>query len=380
MSEKRTFPAYESSVAWKNFSNTIKSTETKAHYKLNLVRFLHFAKVNNAKALDKFVTADRKYLERVITDFIVKRQDVDGVRPQTVMVEASCIKHLFTYNDRSDINWKIIKGYFHEAIKVVKDRAYVTEEIAKMLTYTDIRSKCIILLMASSGIRVGAIPTIRIKDLLLIENPGIYQMTIYPNTKDEYITYCSPECKSALDAYLDYRKLHGETITENSPLIRDVFDFAKPTKKREAKAIHRDTLMHLTNIITQKAGLRIADGDGARSRKVNMLNHGFRKFFFKACGKAQIDPIVRELLMGHKVGSRDGGVTKLMVTYDATEDNELLHAYRKVIEFVTITDENRAKIALAKQEIVNKAQRVEIDQFKSALAQLQEQGVITLPK
>ncbi|AIF85030.1 site-specific recombinase XerD [Candidatus Nitrososphaera evergladensis SR1] len=376
MSNKRTFPEYEDATAWKNFVNTIKSKETAAHYKLNLVRFLTFAKVNCS--LDEFVNLDRKRLEKLIVDFIMHRQDEEKVRAQTVAVELSCIKHFFVYNDRPDINWKIIRGYLHEAIKAVKDKAYTTEEIQKMLTYADLRTKCVILLMASSGMRVGAITNLRMKDLHEIPQYGIYAITPYANTRDEYVTYCSPECKAAIDAYLHFRKLRGENINPNSPLIRERFDFNNPAKTHDARPIHRDTLAHLTNACAISAGLRVKTDKQNRDRKDNMLNHAFRKFFFKACGRAQINPIVRELLMGHKVGNQQTGVTRLMMVYDATEENELLREYLRVIEHVTITDENRAKMQLKEKEERTKQLEVEFQQFKTAMSQLHEQGLITL--
>jgi hypothetical protein len=78
--------------------------------------------------------------------------------------------------------------------------------------------------MASTGMRVGALPHIRLKHLKRwnIANTTkdfIYQITVYGNSpKSKYLTFCTPETAKAIDEYLDMRKRHGESslkIDEN---------------------------------------------------------------------------------------------------------------------------------------------------------------------
>ncbi len=42
------------------------------------------------------------------------------------------------------------------------DKPYTHEQIAKLLEFADIRTKVMILLMCSSGMRIGALPTLKI--------------------------------------------------------------------------------------------------------------------------------------------------------------------------------------------------------------------------
>ena len=44
-----------------------------------------------------------------------------------------------------------------------RDRAYTDKEIKTLLDSADLRMKVILLLMASSGIRIGAIPDLKLK-------------------------------------------------------------------------------------------------------------------------------------------------------------------------------------------------------------------------
>jgi hypothetical protein len=63
--------------------------------------------------------------------------------------------------------------------------------------------KNIILLMASSGLRVGAIPLLKLRHLEKIDS--IYKITVYEGANEQYYTFCTPECASFIDAYLQYR-------------------------------------------------------------------------------------------------------------------------------------------------------------------------------
>ena len=70
----------------------------------------------------------------------------------------------------------------------------------------DIRTKVIVLLLASSGIRLGAVAELNKTPTKNARLQHI-QITIYHNTREEYFTYCTPECASAIDNYLNIGRL-----------------------------------------------------------------------------------------------------------------------------------------------------------------------------
>jgi integrase len=99
------------------------------------------------------------------------------------------------------LNWKKIAKSYPEEVSN-NFRAYTKEEIAKLLSIADLRDRCLILLMVSTGIRVGAIKTLKIKHLkkLQHENNNIGQLTVYPDSKnDRYNALLTPECMAVLD-------------------------------------------------------------------------------------------------------------------------------------------------------------------------------------
>jgi integrase len=68
-------------------------------------------------------------------------------------------------NDIVTLNWRKIKSYQGEHVKVAEDRPYNHNEIQTLLSHATFRNKAIILLMSSTGLRLGAVPSLRIKDL-----------------------------------------------------------------------------------------------------------------------------------------------------------------------------------------------------------------------
>ena len=132
-------------------------------------------------------------------------------------------------NDVS-INKKKIRKFYPENIKTIKDEAYSREDIQKMLQYASFRLRVIILIYSSTGMRKGALVDLRLKHLQKVPNSdsdlknNVYKFTIYENTKDEYITYCTAECTTAIVQYIEKRKTDGEKITPESYLIRNDYD------------------------------------------------------------------------------------------------------------------------------------------------------------
>ena len=69
------------------------------------------------------------------------------------------------------------------------DRPYSIKEIELLLSKCDIRSRVVVLLMASTGMRVGAIPGLRIADIKKFDEYDLYLIWVYNKSKkDRYYT------------------------------------------------------------------------------------------------------------------------------------------------------------------------------------------------
>jgi integrase len=110
------------------------------------------------------------------------------------------------------LNWKKIKKFinFEKTGNETngRDRAYTHNEIQKILVFCDQRIRIAFLLLASTGIRIGALQVLKVRDLEKVDD--IYKIRVYSGDKEEYITFCTPECAKEIDTYLEYRKRRGE--------------------------------------------------------------------------------------------------------------------------------------------------------------------------
>jgi integrase len=245
---------------------------------------------------------------------------------------------IYHFCEMSDIviNKKRIRKYKGERLRVVKDRAYTHDEISKLLNLSNIRLKVVVLLMASSGTRVGAINNLKIKHLHKIAD-DIYKITIYENSADEYFSFCSSECSKAIETYLEYRKRNGEILTPESYLIVKQFNINDLKQvKNSNKPISLPTLRGLIDSTAIRAGLRSVNRNKVRrERKEVALTHAFRKFFTGQLVNSKVNPEIREMLLGHSIG--------LASSYYKPTDEEMLNEYLKAVDSLTIDPSNRLK-------------------------------------
>ena len=181
-----------------NFLNSIRSKTTKKSYQFYFNKYREFVK---GKVLD-----DSRIIENQIIDFLLSLKD-RGLASVTIKSYFSAIAHFYIMNDIILNRKKIIKFIDTDGKKKNKNAGYTTEQIHKLLDICDERTKAIILIYCSSGQRLATLPQLKIEDLILIEpDPGIYQITVYQGYKEEYITFCTPECTKVINSYLEYRK------------------------------------------------------------------------------------------------------------------------------------------------------------------------------
>ena len=164
--------------------------------------------------------------------------------------------HFYEMNDIV-LNKKKIKMFQGEFIKRARDRAYSHEEISRILNVSDLRMKVMVLLMASSGMRVGSIPSLRLRNLeKRDQHDKVYKIIIYENSGDEYYTFFgTPECASFIDLYLDYRHKNGEKLDKDSFLIRDQFDITDMEQIRnKSRGVSISNVKTILHFILVKVG------------------------------------------------------------------------------------------------------------------------------
>lgn len=158
-----------------------------------------------------------------------------------------------------------------------------------------------------------------------------------------------------------YRERFSERLTPGSPLIRNQFDPRDPFQIKYPKRLSYRTVANLLDALLIKSGVHIvAHGTEiggplhGRERKSVARSHGFRKFVITNMIRARLDFTSREMLVGHD--------TKLDRSYYRPENEELLEEYLKVIDLVTISQENRLKLENLKIQQRNESLEREKDE------------------
>ncbi|MDR4513033.1 MAG: site-specific integrase [Nitrososphaeraceae archaeon] len=211
----------------------------------------------------------------------------------------------------------------------------------------DIRTKIIILLIASSGMRMGAIAAIKIRNLVKNPELGIYQISVYEGSrKSNYKIFCTPECTNIIDSYLDYRKHSGEQLKDASPLIREQFDSTDMFKVNNPRHIGTGLVKYLVNeVLVKYSTLKEKHEYDYEKRRMigrnpTMLTHALRKFFDTECRKAGVYPDFVELLMGHKLPGVKSHYFKLDMN-TLLEGTGECKGYKAAINDLTINEEFR---------------------------------------
>ena len=221
---------------WTLYLYAMKSPATKEKYLMRLGKFLDFLNLLEGGTLqDKSrVFAEKGRIDNVwafnnILKFIQllkERVDRKEITAGTIRNYVKSIK-LFCQMADISIPWEKITRGIPKGRRYADDRAPTLDEIKKMCEYPDRRIKPLIYTMVSSGIRVGAWDYLRWGNVQPIEIDGkivASRMLIYAGEDDAYITYITPSAYRELAEWMKYREESGEIITDNSWVMRDLWD------------------------------------------------------------------------------------------------------------------------------------------------------------
>ena len=314
------------------FLESCKSEATRKVYSVYLKRY--------EQDYDISIT-DPRQVESMVIDFIIKLKQ-EGKSFAAIHNYVATILSYYKINDVV-LNTHKINKFMPERRRVKKDRAYTHEEISRLLSIADERIKAVILLMTSGGCRIGAIPLLRLRNLQ--DN----KLTIYENDREEHFTFITPECKRAVDNYLDMRSRYEEKSSDDSYLIREQFDLRNP---RPPKQVNANTV--------EKRLLDMSTRMGMRTNGVPIA-HGFRKFFTTQLINSKVNPEIREMLLGHDIG--------LAGSYYRPTEEEMFDEYDKAVNNLTINEENRLRKKVETLEI----EKSQMDRIEQKLRLLEAQ-------
>ncbi len=295
--------------------------ETLDYYQRKFQFFLNYleidgddiaAQANNLYNKIKQEGKDSEWFRDVLIDYIdYQRSRVSG-KEITAGTLRNYYKPIKLFCDMNDIlvNWKLVNRGMPSPKRAGQDRTPTIDEIHSILEFGDIRIKPIVLLMVSSGIRVGAWEYLRWKNVTPIYNKdGVLlaaRLIVYAGEPEEYLTFITPEAYKALEDWMNFRKSYGERISGESWLMRDMWRTtdmeygAKTGMAHDPIQLQAGGVRSLIQRALFKQNIRPLLQKDQRRHEFKAL-HGFRKYYKTVCEQA-MKPANIELLIGHNLG------------------------------------------------------------------------------
>jgi integrase len=308
---------------------------TKKGYLMRLNQYLKTTK----QSPDEFVAAVRAHPKKFEEGFVVFLQGVARKSSSsTTMSFRDSVKRFLEINRVAGVNWAYVNEFVPSAKRTGQDRAPTQEEIRRILDVADLRTKCLVLFLCSSGARVGAVPYLRWRDVEEVKAEGrkFAKVVIYRGEPEAYITFVTPECYRLWSGYREMRENLGEKVTGASHLFTTMPN-TRGFDPGQVKPVSVKTLKNMLGELLKKLGMRsvITDREGYRNYEFKQA-HGFRKFFKTRMEMSGVKPIITEMLMGHAIG--------VSGSYMKPTQQELTAEYAKAIENLTIVEKQPEKV------------------------------------
>lgn len=354
-----------------------------------------------ANELVKLAQNEPKTVEAILLSLVQKlkqrnqleKTDLDYITSSHINHTLKPIKKLFDMNN-VPFSWSRINSIFPEEETYVDYEEYSLEDIKRLVDYANVLSKVLVLLWSSSGIRAGAFdfkwkhlhPVYLYKNKIYFEDGEITEdvknsgqiacgfIEIYANSKRwNYYAFVTPECYHAIDVYKEkWTKKFGVEPQPDDPFFANT----------RCKSIKPLTLMAIRRKLERllvESGLRTHLPTGMKRYKTPAFN-GFRYFFNKQNKKAYSEKgilaslILKESMMGHT------GLIQLDKNYFREHAHELIEEYLKAVPALTISDEERAKIAVLKLTHDNREKDLKFNQLEARILELEAEQTQTKSK
>lgn len=314
----------------KIFLGAVNEYHTKRSYIYWLNRYLADS---GKQSYDDLIKDPPEKIQTDLENYALMMQDVYPL--STVRLCFSALFLFFGMN-RVLLNTLLIKKLFPKGGQIpIGGRAYTKQEIRKILDVAKSfkrnrkRNIALIHLLATSGIRLGVIDSLKVKHVKKIHD--CYSVAVYAGSAHEYHTFIAPRAAQALDLYLVSR----QDLTEEAPLFEfESRENVGPYQSKDARsAASRSSIGRLVKKagIVFKPDYTIEDKDGKQktvhSKRFNAATaHAFRKYFATTLKNNQrINPNAIEKMLGHS------GLVDLDKEYYKPTVNELFSEYQKGI-------------------------------------------------
>jgi integrase len=329
-----------------------RSQYTANKYRVDFRHFLDFVRIHD---LDVLLDLGKEAIQELVIKYTRSLRDNPEKKysRSTVNNRIAAILYFLDNND-IELNKRKIRRYFPSDESTNDDRPYTLEEIRQILSVCGLRTKAMILLMVSSGVRIGALASMQISHLTEKDFQGLklYNVLVYAGTRDKYFTFCTSECYNAIQDYLDYRKRCGENpLKDKSPLFRKDFNKHDPFTINVPKFLSDGAVMKAVDEVLKKSGVKTSDA---------MRSHAFRKGFMSICEQRGIKSINVKVLLGHDIG--------VSGHYYRPAESDILEDYMAhAADALTIDDNHRQKKRIDELETERSQEMIELRALKKEM-------------
>ncbi|HEX7031427.1 MAG TPA: hypothetical protein VF172_00360 [Nitrososphaera sp.] len=282
--EKLDLDRYLVGRSYQLFKGGIKNDKTLELYRRNLYYFCDFVKKPTEQIADQHGPYKKvngrnrpdiegiQELQKLVENYVLRLQERVGlkeIKASSCVARIPAVKPFCEMNDIV-LNWLKIGKLLPSTDLVGDDEAYTREQIKKILQFCDLRTRIIVLFLASSGMRLGGLSRFEGDRFARLKHGHLQpicsddkddprrviavHVRVYAGTKDEYDTFLTPEAWQAYSEYLQFRVKCGEKITSESPILLGRFS-KKTLAEGKAKPIDPSTVQNLLAAVRFKAGL-----------------------------------------------------------------------------------------------------------------------------
>ena len=302
---------------WSLYLYAMKSPMTRQKYIGRLGKFFDFLELEGVTPEEKsksFIMKSKEKDTQWIFSSVLKFMQFQLERIHKREITGSTVnnylKSIKLFCEMADISipWKKISRGLPRGKNYADDRIPTDDEIQKLLDYPDRRIKAIVYTMTSSGIRLGAWDYLKWGHIRPIERDGeivAAKVIVYAGEDDEYFTFISNEALSSLTDWMKYRENSGELISEESWLMRDLWDTGAvqggPGLVTRPNKLASAGIKRLIERAIWAQGLRKKLEKGKKRHPYQAV-HSLRKWFKTRAENGGMKPINVEILLCHSVG------------------------------------------------------------------------------
>jgi integrase/recombinase XerD len=281
-----------------------RSRNTELTYLKSLKSFLKQIEVSDPDVLIERVKNKEIDVNEIYKQYVVSLAS-QNIAPKSVAAWAYGVRKFFSANgiEVSPVPMRIYS--LHEDVLPTK------EELIKVLENSSLKARVSILILLSSGLRVGELHQLKLGDIELNSDPPLIRVkALTAKERKGRITFVSPQAKKLLNEYLEMRR-QTEKLNPESPLIAT--DDGKPMSYQN--------LQYILNNAFKKVAKKVG-------KRYSLHPHSLRKWFKTQLISAGIPGPIVDRLTGHH--------RYLANEYELYTEEQLRQWYLKGVDALTI--------------------------------------------